>query len=92
MILVNNMKEIMFDKNALFDKYKSNGIDYYNSLKESECSKKDIEFITKNIFLFLEEFKRNGNLSSLNCLDSNFINKYLSEILPKKFPEFSKNK
>lgn len=82
------MKEIRSDKGPHFDKYNSYGIDYCNSLKDSNYSKTAIKFIKKNISLFLEELKKKGD-ESLNWLDSSFIKNYLLETLPKRVPEYS---
>lgn len=74
------------------EQFKSHEIDFIDSLDRSEYSKTDLEFIERNISLFLEELKRTKKFLNLNSLNSEFINKYLSEILPKNFPEFSTNK
>ncbi len=83
------MKEIRIDKGSHFDKYNSYGINYCNSLKESNYSFIEVKFFKKNISLFLEELKKKGDGSTLNWLDSNFINNYLLDTLPKRFPEYS---
>ena len=83
------MKEIRYDKGTHFDKYNSYGIDYWHSLKELNYSYTEIKFIKKNIFLFLEELKKRGDGSTLNWLDSSFINNYLLDALQKRVPEYT---
>lgn len=71
--------------------FKSNIKGFCIELKESNFPNKDIKFINKTLSSFSEEFYRK-NKNKSNIFDHNVINAYLLKTLPKKFPDYSKNR